>query len=90
MFLNNAVNTITDSTISGNSTSGGTDGILAVDDSLYLNQTTVACNVDIGGQLAGKPLSTGVTAVALSEQVSVPLQRALISNNMCHDQVAEQ
>ncbi|GEM_PF-6312877 len=90
MFLNNAVNTISDSTISGNSTSGGTGGILAVDDSLYLNQTTVAFNVDIGGQLADKPLSAGVTAVALSEQVSVPLQRALISKNMCHDQVAEQ
>ena len=82
MFLNNAVNTITNSTISGNSAGGGAGGILAVDGSLYLNQTTVAFNIDNGGQLAGKQLSAGVTALALSEQVSVHLQSALISNNM--------
>ncbi|QBB70423.1 hypothetical protein ELE36_08610 [Pseudolysobacter antarcticus] len=81
LFLNNAINTISNSTISNNSAGGGAGGILAVDGSLYLNQTTVAFNIDNGGQLAGKQLSAGVTALALSEQVSVHLQSALISNN---------
>ncbi len=81
LLQNNAVNTISNSTISNNSAGNDAGGILAVDGSLYLNQTTVAFNFDNGGLLVGKQLSAGVTALALSEQVSVHLQSALISNN---------